>query len=134
MRDICILTTKIVPTEELVEVLGSFALQTSQPFERRAGQSVVGEPPDFLWVFDDTAPTNCYFSEEEKAAIEAKLGATAEGCVSVHFTSTDGAYVLAESLAREIGRRWQGTLDYSASGGSFGVPPVRADRRAPSGE
>ena len=112
-----------VPLEELVEFMRSHASGVGQPLERRSDESVLGEPPDVLYVLDATAATNGYFSDEEKAAIESKLGATLEGYVSVHFTSTHSAFTLADALAHEIGRMWHGILDYSGTGGWLGIPP-----------
>ena len=50
------LEAKGVWTEELVEFVRSFALRVGQPNERRPHESVVGEPPDALYVFDTTDP------------------------------------------------------------------------------
>ena len=122
MRDNGVLTAEPVPTDELVEFVRSFASRVGQPYEKRPGESVVGEPPDVLYVFDTTAPTDCYFSPEEKVAVESKFGGQVNGCVSVHFTLTDAAFALGETLAGEIARRWIGKLDYSGAGGAFGVP------------
>jgi len=123
VRDIGIFTSKRVPLEELVEFMRSYASGVGQPLERRSHESVLGEPPDVLYVLDATAATDGYFSDEEKAAIESKLGATLEGYVSVHFTSTHNAFTLADALAHEIGRMWHGILDYSGTGGGLAFPP-----------
>ena len=127
MRDICILTAESASTEELIEFMRSFALRQDQPYSRRVHESVVGEPPDVLYVFDTTDPTDCYFGPAEKVAIELKLGARLNGCVSVHFTSTDAAYALGDTMAREIARRWHGKLDYSGTGGAFEMPPIQGE-------
>lgn len=125
MRDVGVFTSKSVSTEQLIELVRSYCMRADQPLEKRQGESVVGRSPDVLYVFDATAPSNGYFSEEEKKAIESKLGSTAEGYVSIHFTSTDAAFRLADDLAHELSRKWDGTVDYSGAGGGLGVAPAR---------
>jgi hypothetical protein len=125
MRDIGVFTSKGVSTEELVECVRSYTLRVGQPYEKRSGESVVGRPPDVLYVFDATRATNGYFSEIEREAIESRLGTTPEGYISIHFTSTDAAFALADEMAHEITRIWEGIIDYSGTGGKLGAPPVR---------
>jgi hypothetical protein len=123
MRDIGVFTSKSLRTEELVEFVRSWSARVGQPCDKRTNESVVGDMPDLLYVHDGTAVTNGYFSEEEKNAIESKLGSTPEGYVSIHFKS-DGASALANELAHEISRMWEGIIDYGGWGGGLGVPPV----------
>jgi len=83
----------------------------------------LGNHPTFFMYSTQQRQRDGYFSDEEKAAIESKLGATLEGYVSVHFTSTHNAFTLADALAHEIGRMWRGILDYSGTGGGLAFPP-----------
>ena len=123
VRDIGIFISNRVSLEELVEFVRSYASGVDQPIERRSNESVLGEPPDVLYISDETAPTNGDFSDKDKAAIEARLGATVESYISIHFTSTDDAFTLADGLAHQIGRLWRGILDYSGTGGGLASPP-----------
>jgi len=131
MRDIGVFTSKIVLTEELLEFVRSYSARVSQRYEKRTDESVVGDPPDVVYVFDTTAPSNGYFSEEEKKAIESKLGSTPEGYVSLHFTSTDVAFARADKIAQEISRIWEGIIDYGGAGGELCVPPVKNTSQKP---
>lgn len=124
MRDLGVFTSKTVPTEELVEFVRSYSVRTGQHYEKRTNESFVGELPDVLYVHDETAPAIGYLSDEDKKAIELKLGSTPKGYVSIHF-KTDAAYVRAEELAHEISRNWAGIIDYDGVGGELGVPPVK---------
>ena len=125
MRDLGVFTSKPISSHELVEFVRAYSLHVGQPFEKRADESVVGSPPDVLYVLDATAAKQGYFSEEEKSVIQSKLGFAPQGYVSIHFTATDAASGLAEGMAQEIGRIWNGIIDYSGAGGKLGVPPVR---------
>ena len=123
MRDIGVFTSKPVQTAELIEFVESYSSRIGQPCTRREGETVVGRPPDFLWVFDGTAPTDGYFDEEEFQEIESKLGSPPKSYVDIHFTSSDGASALAGAMAQEIKQRWEGIIDYRGAGGQLGVPP-----------
>ncbi len=125
MRDIGVFTSKGVPTEQLVDFVRSYSLRVGQPCEKRHDESVVGSPPNVLYVFDGTAATNGYFSEEELQRVESRLGSAPQGYVSIHFTSSDGAFALADALAHEISRTWEGIIDYNGAGGKLDMPPVR---------
>jgi len=127
MRDVGVFTSESVSTEQLIELVRSYCLRANQPLERRQGESVVGRPPDVLYVSEATAPSNGYFSEEEKQTIESKLGSTAEGYVSIHFTSTDAAFKLADELAHELSRKCSGIVDYSGTGGGLGLAPANVE-------
>ena len=123
MRDLGVFTSKPISSRELVEFVRAYARRVGQPFEKRSEESVVGTPPDVLYVFDATAVKHGFFSEEEKAVIESRLGSAPKGYVSIHFTASDAAAGLADEMAKEIGRVWNGTIDYSGAGGQLGVPP-----------
>lgn len=125
MRDLGVFTSKPISTYELVEFVRAHSSHVGQPFEKRPDESVVGNPPDVLYVFDATVAKHGYFSDEEKAVIQSMLGSAPEGYVSIHFTTSDAAAGLAEGMAQEICRIWRGIIDYSGAGGKLGVPPAR---------
>jgi hypothetical protein len=133
MRDIGVFTAKTVPTEQLIAFVRSYALRVGLPFEKRQDESVVGHPPDVLYVFDTTTASNGYFSKAEKEAIESKLTSTVQSYLSVHFASTDVAFNLANDLASELSRKWKGIIDYSGTGGALGDPPPRPEGGASGG-
>ena len=128
MRDIGVFTSKAVQTAELVEFVRSYSWRIGQLCTRRDGETVVGRPPDFLWVFDGTAATNGYFDEGEFHLIESKLGSPPKSYINIHFTSTVGASALANALAQEIRREWDGIIDYAGAGGQLGEPPEGTHR------
>ena len=123
MRDIGIFTSKVVSTGDLLEFMGAYAARVGEHFERRTDESIIGDFPDVLYVSNDTAATNGYFSEDERKKISASLGVEPEGYISIHF-KTDAAFARADAIAHEMGRLWQGMIDYSGSGGDLNVPPV----------
>jgi len=124
MRDLGVFTSKPISSDELVEFACAYARRAGRSFEKRSEVSVVGTPPDVLYLADATAVQNGYFAEEEKAVVTARLGADPAGYVSIHFTSSDAAAGLADEMAKEIGRLWEGIVDYSGAGGQLGVPPA----------
>lgn len=87
MRDIGVFTSKPLSSHELVEFVRSYSLHVGQPVEKRPDESVVGNPPNVLYVFDATAANHGYFSEEERVAIQSTLGSAPESYVSIHFTT-----------------------------------------------
>jgi len=134
MRDLGVFTSVAISSSELVEFVRAFAMRDGQPFEKRSEESVVGTPPDVLYIFDTTAPNEGYFSDDEKAVIQSKLGCAPEGYVSIHFASGDGAFGLAERMAREVVRAWKGLIDYRGAGGQLSVPPVAPPAEKDSGD
>jgi hypothetical protein len=126
MRDLGVFTSTPMSSSELVELVRGYSLHVGQPFEKRPDESVVGSPPNVLYVSDATAVTNGYFSEDEAVVVESALGSAPMGYISIHFTNTDVAFRLAEGMAQEIRRLWHGVIDYGGAGGSLGMAPVRA--------
>jgi hypothetical protein len=91
---------------------------------RTPGNSVIlGVDPDWVYVACDTSISNACFDEEEIEDTRQQLGFDPKAYIDVHFTSTHGAFHLAEGLAREMQTIWGGTIDYSGSGGALGRPP-----------
>jgi hypothetical protein len=127
MRDLGVFTRKQVPLEELDEFARLFAKRSGQFFEKKRDESVVGSAPNVLYVFDDTNPRNSYFNDDEKLTLESRLGYVPEGYVSIHFTSGDKAFALADQMAHQIAERWGGTINYAGAGGDLAVPPLRGD-------
>ena len=125
MRDIGIFTASTVPIDRLVEFMRAYSSRRGRPMERRHTESVVGVPPDVVYVSDTTTPSAGYFSEDEKYAIESHLRSPIEGYLSIHFTSTEAAFDLADELAHEFAHAWAGIIDYTGAGGTLGVPPER---------
>lgn len=123
MRDIGVFTSRTVPSEQLIEFVRRRCLTLKQPLEQRPGELVVGDLPDVLYVSDSTDARNGYFGADEKMAVESKLRSTPLGYLSIHFTSTDAAFELADSLAHELSRTWEGIVDYSGAGGGLDIPP-----------
>jgi hypothetical protein len=129
MRDIGVFTSKAVQTAELIEFVQSYSSRLGQPWAKRPGETVVGHPPDVLYVFDGTAATDGYFSEEEFELIASRLGSPPQSYVNIHFTSTDTAFRLADAMAHEVRREWNGIIDYGGAGGQLGVPPETVQQK-----
>ncbi len=124
MRDIGVFTAKAVSSDKLIEFVRSYSSLVGQPYEKRSKESVVGKPPVVLYVSDETHATNGYFSGDEKEVIASKLGSQPEGYVSIHFSLGDDSFAIADRMAHEISRIWEGIIDYSGTGGDLRVPPT----------
>jgi hypothetical protein len=123
MRNVGVFTSHRVQTAELVEFVSSYSARIGQPFSKRSGETVVGHSPDVLYVFDGTAATDGYFGEDERGLIASRLGAAPQSYINIHFASTDTAFKLADAMAQEVRRKWDGIIDYGGTGGQLGVPP-----------
>ena len=123
MRNIGVFTARPIQPAELVEFVSSYSSSLGQQSTRRDGETIVGNEPNFLYVFDETSVEQGYAAEEDSRLVESKMGTHPKSYVNMHFTSTEGAASLAEAFAQEIRRRWNGIIDYSGAGGDLDVPP-----------
>jgi hypothetical protein len=123
MRDVGVLSRVVVPDEQLREVVSAFAVSKGQPVSHSVTESVIAEERESVYVMNLEPENSAYYSDEERLELELKLGGPVNGCVSIHFASSDIAMQLALALAQEVARRWSGVLDYGGMGGDVGVPP-----------
>ena len=123
MRNIGVFTVMPVDRDALLEFLREYAAHQEMEWSDSGGQVILtSRLRDRLYVLRDTASENgC--APEEVEAIERVIGVAPAGYVDVHFTSTDGAFPIADRLAREIQKRWPGVIDYSGAGGDLGTAP-----------
>lgn len=128
MRNLGLLTKRPVSTTEVEDFVQAKGGEI-QVFHGPGGtirQLVIGVDQDWVFFAKDTAISNAYFDEDELRAEEAQLGFRPQAYVDLHFTSTEGAFKLAEQLVLEMQSAWDGVVDYSGAGGGLGIPPKRS--------
>ena len=127
MRNIGVYTTKPVDRDALVELLREFAAQQalgwSDPSDPGGQVILTSRSRDGIYVLKDTAVANGCVDGQELEAIKRAIGVSPASYVDLHFTSTPGAFPLADRLAREIQARWPGVIDYDGAGGGLGTVP-----------
>lgn len=83
----------------------------------------IGSGNDWVFVSPDTSTKNAIIDLEEAQEFWKRLGYVPPSCVDLHFTGTEGALNLANTLALEMKTVWGGVIDYEAADGGLGLPP-----------